>query len=64
VKWDDLDLVRLLRDAKRLGPRALSVYAKPDVRLTSFYQDATMKAKTGGATGTSSPAPTSPSYGR
>jgi hypothetical protein len=64
VKWDDLDLVRLLRDAKRLGPRALSVYAKPDVRLTSFYRDATMKANTDGATGTSTPAPTSPSYSR
>jgi hypothetical protein len=60
VRWDDLDLVRLLRDAKRLGARALSVYAKPDVRLTSFYQAASMQANTG----TTTPAPTSPSYSR
>ena len=64
VQWDDLDLARLLRDAKRLGSRALSVYAKPDVRLTSFYQDAAVKANTAGTTDTSSPAPTSPSYNR
>jgi hypothetical protein len=61
VRWDNLDLTRLLRDAKRLGPRALSVYAKPDVRLTGFYQDATVKANTPGKT---TPAPTSPSYTR
>jgi hypothetical protein len=61
VRWDELDLTRLLRDAKRLGPRALSVYAKPDVRLTGFYQDATMKAN---ASGKTAPAPTSPSYSR
>jgi hypothetical protein len=61
VRWDDLDLTRLLRDAKRLGPRALSVYAKPDVRLTGFYQDATVKAN---ATGKTAPAPTPPSYTR
>jgi hypothetical protein len=61
VQWDDLDLTRLLRDAKRLGPRALSVYAKPDVRLTGFYQDATVKAN---ASGKTAPAPTSPSYTR
>ncbi|HKA93792.1 MAG TPA: hypothetical protein VKE97_08310 [Acidimicrobiia bacterium] len=67
VKWDDLDLVGLLRDANRLGSRALSVYAKPDVRLTSYYQDATMKANTNstaGTTGASSTAPASPSYDR
>ena len=64
VRWDDLDLTRLLRDASRLGSRALSVYAKPDVRLTSFYQDANTKAKAAGAAATSSPAPTSPSYSR
>jgi hypothetical protein len=41
----------------------MSVYAKSDVRLTSLYQDAAARANTGTA-GTSSPAPTSPSYGR
>jgi hypothetical protein len=61
VRWDDLDLTRLLRDAKRLGPRALSVYAKPDVRITGIYQDATVKAN---ATGKTAPAPTLPSYTR
>jgi hypothetical protein len=61
VRWDDLDLARLLRKARRLGPRALSVYAKPDVRVTGFYQDATVKANTSGKT---APAPTSPSYTR
>jgi hypothetical protein len=61
VRWDDLDLTRLLRDAKRLGPRALSVYAKPDVRITGIYQDATVKAN---ATGKAEPAPTLPSYTR
>jgi hypothetical protein len=61
VRWDDVDLARLLRDAKRLGPRALSVYAKPDVRLTGFYQAAAVKANTSGKT---APAPTSPSYTR
>lgn len=68
VRWDDLDLARLLRDAKRLGPRALSVYAKPDVRMTGFYQDATVKANKN-APPTTTPAPTtltptSPSYTR
>jgi hypothetical protein len=62
VRWDNLDLAHLLRDAKRMGPRALSVYAKPDVRLTGFYQDATVKANAN-TSGTSTPAPTSPSYG-
>ena len=64
VRWDDVDLTRLLRDAKRLGSEALSVYVKPDVRLTGFYQDAAAKANGGGAAGTSSPVPTSPSYSR
>jgi hypothetical protein len=63
VRWDALDLARLLRDAERLGPRALSVYAKPEVRNTGFYQDAAVKASTAGTT-TSTPAPTSPSYTR
>jgi hypothetical protein len=61
VRWDGLDLTRLLRDAKRLGPRALSVYAKPAVRITGIYQDATVKAN---ATGKTAPAPTPPSYTR
>jgi len=61
VRWDGLDLTRLLRDAKRLGPRALSVYAKPDVRQTGFYEDATVKAN---ASSKTAPAPTSPSYTR
>jgi hypothetical protein len=68
VRWDDVTLARLLRDARRLGPRALSVYAKPDVRMTGFYQDATVKAnKNAPATTTPAPttlAPTSPSYAR
>ena len=62
VRWDNLDLARLLRDAKRLGPRALSVYARPDVRLTGFYQDATVAASAN-TSATTTPAPTSPSYG-
>ncbi|HEY4396155.1 MAG TPA: hypothetical protein VGO28_00645 [Acidimicrobiia bacterium] len=61
MRWDKLDLAGLLRDVNRLGSGALSVYAKPDVRLTSFYQDATAKAK-GNASATTTPAPTSPSY--
>jgi hypothetical protein len=64
VRWDDVDLTRLLRDAKRLGSEALSVYAKPDVRVTGFYQDAATKANSGGTSGTSSPVPTSASYSR
>jgi hypothetical protein len=60
VRWDDdLDLGRLLTDAKRLGPRALSVYAKPDVRNTGFYQDAAVEANTAGRT----TAPSTASYG-
>jgi len=61
VRWEGLNLTRLLRDAKRLGPRALSVYAKPDVRQTGFYEDATVKAN---ASSKTAPAPTSPSYTR
>lgn len=61
VRWDNLDLAHLLRDARRMGPRALSVYATPDVRLTGFYQDATVKARAN-TSGTTTPAPTSPSY--
>ena len=61
MRWDNLGLVRLLTDAKRLGSSELSVYAKPDVRLSGFYQDATMKANAQVPT-TTTPAPTSPSY--
>lgn len=48
-------------NAKRLGPRSFSVYAKPDVRLTGFYQDAMVKADAD-TSGTTAPAPTSQSY--
>jgi hypothetical protein len=61
VRWDDIDLAGLLTDAKRLGPRALSVYAKPDVRDTSFYQDAAVAANTAGRT---SAPPSTAWYGR
>lgn len=64
MRWDELDLARLLRDAKRFGSKALTVYAMPDVRQTSVYQDADMKANTAGSATTSSPPPTSPSYDR
>jgi len=50
VKWKNADLPRLLTDAKRLGTRELSVYANPDVRSTSVYQDALVKSSTSGAT--------------
>jgi hypothetical protein len=61
VQWKKLDLARLLRDADRMGTSALSVYAMPAVRLTGFYEDATVKAKAN-ASDTTTPAPTSPSY--
>jgi hypothetical protein len=64
VRWNDLDLARLLRGAKRLGSRELSVYAKPDVRQTAFYQDAAVKANATLNTGTPRPAPSTPSYDR
>jgi hypothetical protein len=68
VRWDNLDLVRLLTDARRLGPRALSVYAKPDVRQTGFYQAATVKANANAPSPTTPTpttlTPTSPSYTR
>ena len=68
VRWDDLDLVRLLTVARRLGPRALSVYAKPDVRVTGFYQSATVKANAKAPSPTTPTpttlTPTSPSYTR
>jgi len=51
VKWKNADLSGLLTDAKRLGTRELSVYAKPDVRNTSVYQDAVVKSNTSGAAG-------------
>jgi hypothetical protein len=61
VRWDGLDLERLLTDAKRLGSRALSVYAKPDVRNTGFYQGAAVEANTAGST---SAPPSTALYGR
>jgi hypothetical protein len=64
VRWNDLDLARLLRDAKRLGSRALSVYAKPEVRQTSSYQDAAVKANTARTSGGTSTVPTFSSYDR
>jgi hypothetical protein len=67
VRWGELDLARLLNDAKRLGPRALSVYAKPDVRNTAVYQRAAVKANTSatpGTTATTVPPPSTPSYTR
>jgi hypothetical protein len=59
VRWQDLDLATLLADAERLGSRALSVYAAPDVRRTPMYQSAAVKAQ---ASATTTPAPPSPSY--
>jgi hypothetical protein len=61
VKWRNADLSRLLTDTKRLGTQELSVYAKPDVRNTSVYQDAVVKSNTSGAT---SAPPTTVSYVR
>ncbi len=61
VKWRNADLSRLLTDAKRLGTQELSVYAMPDVRNTSVYQDAVVKSNTSEAT---SAPPTAVSYGR
>jgi hypothetical protein len=59
VRWKGLDLATLLTDAERLGSRALSVYAAPDVRRTPMYQSAAVKAQ---ASATTTPAPPSPSY--
>ncbi len=61
VTWKDVDLSRLLTDAKRLGTQELSVYAVPDVRNTSVYQDAVVKSNTSGATAAP---PTTASYAR
>lgn len=59
VRWQGLDLATLLIDAKRLGSRALSVYAAPDVRTTPRYQKAAVRAQ---AAQTTTSAPPSPSY--
>lgn len=64
VRWGDLDLARLLTDAKRLGPRALSVYAKPDVRNTALYQRAAVKVNTSVSSRTTATPPSSRSYTR
>jgi hypothetical protein len=61
VRWKGLDLPTLLTDAKRLGSRALSVYAEPEVRRTAMYQDAMVRAQASSATPPPTPAP---SYGR
>jgi hypothetical protein len=60
VHWKGLDLPQLLIDAKRLGTRALSVYAEPEVRRTPMYQDALVKAQA--SSQATSPPPPSPSY--
>jgi hypothetical protein len=61
VRWKRLDLSVLLMDAKRLGSRALSVYAQPEVRSTTMYQDATVRAQASQDTAPPTPAP---SYAR
>lgn len=61
VRWKRLDLPTLLSDAKRLGSRALSVYAEPEVRSTTRYQDAMVRAEASAATTPPTPAP---SYAR
>jgi hypothetical protein len=58
IGWKDLDLPRLLADAKRLGTRELSVYAEPEVRRTAMYQDAVVKAQA--AVPSTNPPPPSP----
>jgi hypothetical protein len=57
VHWKRLDLPTLLVDAKRLGSRALSVYADPEVRRTAMYQDAMVRAQASPATTPPTPAP-------
>jgi hypothetical protein len=57
VHWKGLDLPTLLVDAKRLGARALSVYADPEVRRTAMYQDAMVRAQASPATTPPTPAP-------
>jgi hypothetical protein len=61
VRWKGLDLPTLLTEAKRLGSRALAVYADPEVRRTTMYQDAMMRSQ---ASQTTSPPPPVPSYSR
>jgi hypothetical protein len=63
IKWKDLDLPQLLTDAKRLGTRELSVYAEPEVRRTSMYQDALVQAQAS-TPSTNPPPPPPPSYTR
>lgn len=63
IKWKDLDLPQLLTDAKRFGTRELSVYAEPEVRRTSMYQDALVKAQAA-VPSTNPPPPPPPSYTR
>lgn len=61
VHWKGLDLPDLLVDSKRLGSRALSVYAEPEVRRTAIYQDAMVRAQ---ASATTVPPTPAPSYAR
>jgi hypothetical protein len=69
VQWKAVDLPQLLTDAKRLGTRALSVYAEPEVRRSPMYQNAMVRAQASATTSppnssppTSSPPP--PTYSR
>jgi hypothetical protein len=66
VGWRDLDLPQLLTDAKRLGTRELSVYAEPEVRRTTMYQDAVVKAQAAvpSTNPPPPPPPSAPSYRR
>jgi hypothetical protein len=61
VDWDDLDLSQLLIDEKRLGRRELSVYGDTEVRRTTMYQDAQMRAL-GSTSSTNAPAAPPTSY--
>jgi hypothetical protein len=66
IGWRNLDLPRLLTDAKRLGTRELSVYAEPEVRRTAMYQDAVVKAQAAvpSTNPPPPPPPSAPSYSR
>jgi hypothetical protein len=61
VDWDDLDLSQMLIDEKRLGRRELSVYGDTEVRRTTMYEDAQMRALVS-TPSTNAPAAPPPSY--